>query len=289
MDPIVRPARREDKRAIASFTKDTFDWGDYVAERWDDWLDADRSLMVVATDGDDVAIAMARAQLLSDRELWLQAARVHPDHRGEGIGGRMNAQLIVWGRAAGARIARLLIEDWNAAAQRQVAKSGYRRVASWVYAERDILLHDPAPTGNGGKRVPGEERLKPAPSAESGPAFMAWSTSELARAGRGLTANAWQWRTLVVEDLVEAARSRELYESPSGWAIIAHQGDHMQVPWFMGTPDDTARLVRAILDRAIETNAEHLAIWAPVTDEVTYALERIGCRMHPSAVWERLI
>lgn len=288
MEPVVRPARPEDKVAIASFTRDTFEWGDYVADRWDGWLAAGDSLMVVASTGDR-AVAMARAQLLSENELWLQAARVHPDHRGQGLGGRMNEHLLEWGKESGARIARLLIEDWNEPAQRQVTKSGYRRVASWVFAERDISLHDPAPTGNGGKRVPGDERLKHAPSAEAGPAYMAWSTSELSRAGRGLIGLEWQWRTFVVDDLFAAAKDRSLLASPSGWAIVAFREDGMAVPWFMATPDDTARLVRAILDRAIETGSDHLSVWSPVTDDVTYALERIGCRLHTSGVWERLL
>lgn len=289
MNVRIRPATAADRHAIAAFTQDTFEWGDYVADRWDGWLTEERSLLVVAVDAGGTPIATARGIMLSDTELWLHAARVRPDHRGIGIGSAMNDHLVEWGAKLGARLVRLLIETWNEAAQRQVTKSGYRRTSEWLYAHRAISHADPSPTGNGGTRVSGPERLKAGPSAEVGAAYMAWSTSELTRAGRSLFGSEWRWRTLTIDDLEQAVRDRTFYEAPSGWAIIVGEEDDMAVPWMMATPDDTVRLVRAVLDRAIETGAATLRAWIPDTPQTRHAFERIGCELAPSGVWERLV
>lgn len=62
MEPVLRPARPEDKAAIAAFTQGTFPWGDYIERRFDDWLGAPSSLTVVAeVAGEAVAIARERS------------------------------------------------------------------------------------------------------------------------------------------------------------------------------------------------------------------------------------
>lgn len=288
MDPVIRPGRITDLGALETFTSETFSWGDYVPASFERWLSQDASSVAVAVDEEDVPIALARAVLVSDTEMWLHAARVHPDHRRRGLASAINEHLLDWGRAHRAIVARLLIEDWNEAAQTQVATAGYRPVSAWVWAHRAILDRDPQPTGNGGKRVPGPERLKIAHAVEAESAFLAWSTSSLMRMGRGLFAAGWTWRRLKVDDLATAAKSRTFFESPSGWAMITTEElGAMSVDWMMATPDDTFRLVRAILDRAIETDARNLAFFAPATVETTDAFSRIGCTINGSTIWER--
>ncbi|HEX5672166.1 MAG TPA: GNAT family N-acetyltransferase, partial [Acidimicrobiia bacterium] len=73
----IRAARAGDLPAIQEFTADTFEWGDYVPDEFATWLTEPEVLVIVATDPDDRAVAMARVALLSPREAWLSAARVH--------------------------------------------------------------------------------------------------------------------------------------------------------------------------------------------------------------------
>lgn len=289
MEYTIRLATPEDKAAIAPFTTDTFDWGDYVQERYDDWLADERSHNLVTT-FEGAPIAFARSRMLSPTELWLQGGRVHPDHKGKQIIEGLTKAMETWGVSQGARISRNLIEDWNSPAQRSVEKQGYRKVSQWCFATREIKNRDPQPTGNGGKRVRGDERIRPASSAEAEPAYMAWSTSDLMRSGRSLFAADWAWRRLTLEDLNVSARNDALYESASGWAIITRTSEQfLNVSWMMTNPDDTFRLIRAILDWAIETDAKGLEFFAPATDEMTSAFDRIGCTTKPMSIWERSI
>lgn len=289
MQYSIRKATATDKKAIAPFTTDTFDWGDYVQDRFDQWLADPASHNVVATlDGDP--IGFARGVLPSPTELWLQGGRIHPDHRGNEVMDAMSTVIVDWAAHQGARVARALIEDWNTSSRRSIEKAAFREVSQWVYATREIINRDPQPTGNGGKRVRGDERLRPASSAETEPAFMAWSTSDLMRASRSLFAVNWVWRKLETDDLTLSAKEHSLFESASGWAIITRTVDqYMNVAWMMANPDDTFRLIRAVLDRAIETDAKGLHFFLPVLDETTAALNRIGCATKTMSIWEKSI
>lgn len=290
MDVLLRPARADDEPVVRSFTQETFSWGDYVGDAFAAWLGASDGHVLVATTSDDQPVAVARAVLLSEHELWLHGARVHPDWRGRGVGGKLNEGLVEWGRTKGAHVARLLTEEWNEAAQRQVAKSGYRPVSQWLYAHRTFDPADPNPRRNGGKRVPGPERLQTASRSEAEPAFLAWSTSQLMRHARGLFGFRWSWRRLTIEDLVAGAKARTFFECPSGWALMSRTEEGtLETAWIMATPEDTSRLVRAILDYGLAAQATGLSFQVPATVEFQTALDRIGCSLKPASIWERSI
>ncbi len=282
----IRPAKPGDKSDLAAFTQNTFEWGDYIADRFDDWLAAPDGHLLVAEHA-GAAVGVARAGLLSPSELWLQGSRIHPNHRGNRLSQRLSDELSQWGASQGAEVVRLYIEDWNQAPQHLVAAGGYRRVSKWLFGQRAIIDQDPQPTGNGGRRVPGDERLRPAPKAEAEPAFMAWSTSDIGRAARGLSARNWTWKLLTIDDLSAAAPEGMFLESPSGWALAERVDHRLAVFWLMANLEDSYRLVRAVLDRAIETAATKLEFWIPDTQPLQTALTRIGCDLEPGSIWER--
>ncbi|MDH3248006.1 MAG: GNAT family N-acetyltransferase, partial [Acidimicrobiia bacterium] len=197
----VRPARLEDLESVRAFTTGTFEWGDYVPERFESWVDRDDSVVMIATDDDDVPIGLARVVMMSERETWIHAARVHPDHRRRGIGSAINEALCHWAASQGAIVARLMTEDWNEAARGQVERSGYRRVSTWSWPMRDLGTGRIDPVTNGGRRVPGEEQLASGSRAEIDPAWIAWSSSEMASAGRGLFPVGWTFRRMTIDDV----------------------------------------------------------------------------------------
>lgn len=282
----IRPAEPADKAALVAFTQNTFHWGDYIESRFDGWLADPNSMNLVAV-SDGVAVGLSRGAMLSPTELWLQGGRVHPDHRGHGLSAQMSAEIKDWARSVGGRVARCYIEDSNEVSRHIVELDAFRRVSRWLFAFRDIVDRDPQPTGNGGKRVPGPERLREARSGEADPAFMAWSTSELARAARGTFPISWTWRSLTVDDLTEAARQEQLLEASSGWVLAEQTEDALDVSWIATNPGNSYRMVRAVLDRAVELGAPGLRVWFPVQEDLQTALTRIGCDFEPGSVWER--
>ncbi|MGZ8754058.1 MAG: N-acetyltransferase family protein [Acidimicrobiia bacterium] len=287
---IIRPARPEDKAAIAAFTTDTFSWGDYVADVFDSWLENPHGQMLVAENQSGDVIGMARVSMLSASEAWIQAARVHSDHRRQGVGGRLTHAGEAWAVERGALVIRLLTEDWNEAAQRQVEKSAFRLVARWAMAQKSVGRSIPAIPGNGGRRAPAEERLRPASVHEAEPAYLAWSTGDLITAGHGLfPAIGWMWRQMTLEDVTRAARSRTLWDCPAGWLIGRIEDDMFWVPWVVAGPEDAYRLVRAAIDLAEEQGAERLRMLLPHTDWLLQAVHRAGLEVRPSLLYAKTL
>ena len=86
-----------------------------MPEVFDDWLAAPDSLLLVAETDADV-VGVARIGMVSSTEAWAQGIRVRPDHRRRGIGNALADPLWVWAADHGARVVRLVVEDWNSAA-----------------------------------------------------------------------------------------------------------------------------------------------------------------------------
>lgn len=288
-DVTIRPARSDDHDAIASFTSGTFSWGDYVADALEDWLADPRSHVAVAA-LDDRPVAIARSVMMSEVEGWMHGARVDPDHRRQGLASRLNDHLCDWAREQGALVVRLMIESWNEPAQRQVEASGYRRVCEWMNAVRN-LGSEPDPVTNGGRRVPGDEQLTAGTPAEIEPAWVAWSSSELSRAGRGLYPRGWLMRRMVRTDLDHAVRHRELLHGPSGWIVAEaeDEGGTMFVPLVVAADGDAYRLVRAMVDRADRNEYHRIRVLVPSVDWMVAALSRAGFDLAGEQVWAKTV
>ncbi|MGH8958593.1 MAG: GNAT family N-acetyltransferase [Acidimicrobiia bacterium] len=285
---LLREGRPEDLEAIRAFTTDTFAWGDYVPDQYLHWLNEESGAVLVATDQGDRVLAMVHIQQLSPKEGWLSGARVRPDYQRQGLGSKLNHAGVEWLQTRGALVVRLTTEENNLVAQQQVEKLGYRRVARFALAERSFGQH--GVESNGGRRLPGPERLDLAPAAEGEPAFLVWSAGDLNRASHGLYASdGWAFRRLALEDLISASRGRKFWASPAAWAIAAEENG-LWVSALMTTPDEADRAVRALVDLAEEKRVEWMGVMVPRVPWLEKALESEHLEVnYPNIVWEKPI
>jgi len=223
--------------------------------------------------------------MLSEDEAWLQGARVHAEHRRGGVGSAISQALAAWAAERGARVIRLVVEDWNDVAVGHVTSLGFRPVSRWTVAERAVGAASPVPEGNGGRRVPAPEGVRPAPTAEVDPALIAWASGPLEHAARRLITVGWQWRRLEAGDVTEAARRRALWEGRPGWAIADVVEDAFRVSWVVTAEEDADAMVRALMDRAAASGAERIVVTVPDLDWLTRSLRRHGCEIHPMTVY----
>ena len=218
----VRPATPEDTPSIAEWTRDTFEWGDYVAESLADWIADDDSAVFVVTDADDRPRAVSRVRMLSDFEGWLSGARVHPDWRRQGLGTMLNDRSIEWVRERGGRVGRLAVESGNSAAVHQVEKLGYRPVSGWIFGEADAKP---------GRKPDKADTLRRVGRSDIDSAWMYWSTSEFYESARGMVASHWSWRRATVDDIARAAGESRLFGSAAGWVIVEPGESRIEVGW----------------------------------------------------------
>lgn len=264
MTLTIRPARPEDAALIAPWTADTFEWGDYVAERLPGWIEDPDCMPLVTAGEDDLPVAVANTLMLSPTEAWLEGARVHPDHQRSGLGSALNRAGTSWARDRGALVARLATEADNVAAQRQVEALGYRHASSWLHAEPDPRGE---PMATSSMQVTGEVD----------PVWLYWSVSELALIGRELIALGWRWRRTTIEDLARAAARGQLYQSSTGWAIVEEPEEGwVRVGWLATAQEDAPSLFEALKGLTRDRGATEMTIMVPNAPWFAETLRRAG-------------
>jgi ribosomal protein S18 acetylase RimI-like enzyme len=269
MTHTIRPARTEDVALITPWTSDTFSWGDYIPQRLPRWIEDEESAVLVAAGDTDEPIALAHVAMLSATEAWIEGARVHPDHRRKGLGKMLNHAGVDWARERGGRVMRLATETENTPARRQVAALGYREVSPWLHT---TLAVDPR------HRAPDQFRLRPAPGSDADAAWLFWVASDLAREGRELMANGWQWRTAHPADVVGAG---ELLQSAAGWVSVAQpEDDWLVTQWMATTPEDLIPLLDGLLDLAAERDLNEVDIKLPDLGWTDEGIRRVGGEVH---------
>jgi GNAT superfamily N-acetyltransferase len=273
---VIRPATPDDIEPIRSWTQDTFAWGDYVGDAIEDWIEEPAALLMVCVDADGAPIAMSRAEMLSDTEGWLSAARVHPDHRRSGLGTAMNLHGVEWARGRGARVVRLATEEGNRAARNQVERMGYRAVGDWLRGTASRAS---------GHRSGMVDRLRPTGAGDADAAWMFWSQSDLALAGRDLWPGGWRWRRAYRRDLDTAIEARSLYESQAGWVVALGSGPALEAVWMAVTPADAPPMLDGLRNLARERKKETVGVYLPKTPWTAEALTRTGFDLMPSVVY----
>lgn len=133
----IREATLGDYPAVAAFTADTWESGDYIPDAFPSWMAAEdpdtRTFVAVDTiesppdpetveavdpadvDGlaDGRAVGICQAVGLSEHEGWMQAMRVDPDYRGRRLSRALNDAGFHWLHETGRRVARNMVFSWN--------------------------------------------------------------------------------------------------------------------------------------------------------------------------------
>ncbi|MCZ7534126.1 MAG: GNAT family N-acetyltransferase [Acidimicrobiia bacterium] len=285
----LRTARPDDVGPIAAFTTGTFDWGDYVPESIAGWIDDQSGYVLVATDGNDVPVAVGRAELLTPREAWLHAARVHPDWRGRGIASQMAVDLTDWARDHGALVARLLIEEDNTPSIRNINKTAFRKTSVVHRGFRTLNQPGPDLNGNGGARRRSPLTAREGNRADAEIIAAVWSASEAGRALRGLIAQSWSFYRLRTTDVEGAAREGRLWEIGSAWAITSEDEGRFNVVMLDASPSDAPDVVRALVDLANDRGASEFSAWVADCSWLVDALKASACEIEPSGIYAQAL
>jgi len=133
-DVIVRKAVKEDKAEIVSFTKNTWEWGDYIPGVLDYWLRERDGLLLVA-DINGKPVGLLHIKLLPDNSAWLEGLRVNPLYRRRGIAYKLNQSTFEILKEKGINVVRLVIESNNHPSINLANKLGFHKVSEWVSME----------------------------------------------------------------------------------------------------------------------------------------------------------
>jgi len=120
----VRRAKPEDVPAVVEFTRNTWEWGDYVHREFGRWV-SEGTAYVAELDG---AVAAAARMVIIGDTAYLQGLRVRPEHRRRGVGRAVTERLVEEARSSGASLATLIVAEWNEPSISLVQKAGFKPV-----------------------------------------------------------------------------------------------------------------------------------------------------------------
>jgi GNAT superfamily N-acetyltransferase len=234
----IHSAEYHDKATVLDFCKNTFSWGDYVADVWDSWQ-SKGGLYVVEDDGKVVGVYNLT---LFEKQAWIEGMRVHPEHRRKGLGKNMfeHAESIIQNKTI-----RLIIESENHPSIRLVESMGYCLEDKW-------RLYSMIPTKKhyGAKIVKDVLQLKDLIDSKT-------------------YADSWKWLPLDSEELQKLIdQERVVISNDNGkslaigiWNRSRDFPQVFQIGYLSGTNDGIMDILRCIGNKAYELNCERLQIF----------------------------
>lgn len=261
---VVRAARAEDKANVLAFCQNTWSWGDYIAEVWDDWLTYPHGQLIVGL-VDNHPVGVLHVALIDD-SAWMEGLRVHPDFRRKGVASAMDRAGRAFARERGCRTARLATGINNTAGQRSFESLSYRRVAQFNEWETEMAAADFS-----NWRIANED--------DTTEIMAQWNHSTIRLASYSLIPNSnWRWTELTEERLHEKIRSSQVHCSEHGFAILAPSFDSTLLNFHLLVGDNESLVPLAIESRgeAHSRGYEHLEAMLADHPGLNAALARAG-------------
>ena len=200
----IRSVTMADKQQILDFTKSTFEFGDYIADVFDDWLK--EGLFLAAEIEEGTVVGIMHVSFLEDGSAWFEGGRVHPEYRRQGIATALSTAAAEKIRPS---IIRTLIEESNIASKNLVKKFQGTRIMSYGVYEGSYM---------GEKSKIGKMRVKD----------IKMVVDNAGRLGHDWVYSPWKsWQKLNEPALISAVD--KTYFTQNGLAVIDDFGDHLTV------------------------------------------------------------
>ena len=235
----IRNAEEDDRGPVLEFCKDTFSWGDYIADVWDKWRSTG-GLYVSEQDG--MVVGVYHVAFLA-KEAWVEGMRVHPKYRKKGLGTSMmsHAESVI-----GTGTVRLVIESENNPSIQLVKSMGYEIEEEW-------RLYSMAPERQ-------DSRATVATLSMTLDGLVSSSTY----------ADSWKWLTLDPEELerlvqqgrVLASIEDETVSAIGIWNRSRDFAQTLQLGFVNGTRKGMDEILRYVQNQAHEAGCERVQVFA---------------------------
>jgi GNAT superfamily N-acetyltransferase len=236
----IRPARAVDREAVLAFCAQTWDWGDYIGEVWDQWLADTEGVLVVSEIGGQV-MGVDKLTFLAPGEAFFEGLRIDPAYRGRGYAGRFQRFMLAEAARRGAHVLRFLTSATNTPIHKNAARDTFARGPALLPWEASPATEAGGPTAS---------PLQLGPEAEA--AWAALPQSPMWAATGDLVSHAWHvqaWTRALWDSLLAAGNLLMLPAPdgarPSGLIALIPERHYPDAVWLAYLDDgalDAARL-----------------------------------------------
>jgi len=280
----VRSARPADKAAVLRFTEHTWDWGDYLAEVWDEWLVEARSQMLVAT-LDRRPVGVAHVVMVAPGEAWIEGMRVDPDFRQRGIASALTRRMLAAAVVMGARTIRFATAAANTPVHRMAARLGFRKLSALLALRADAAV--------------GRSGLAPLAPADSNRVFARIGQSPVVAAMGRMASVGWRFRELgpgLVSERLEAGLVKALADGGQIQGLAIFEPAVADVPQAVSCVDAADARLPAMASSLRAAAGQHspaeVMVWLPEGAPSLAAFTQAGFTPvtdHPIWIFERVL
>lgn len=280
----VRTARAPDKAAVLRFTEHTWDWGDYLAEVWDEWLADTRGKMLVAT-VERAPAGVAHVVTVGPGEAWIEGMRVDPDFRRRGMATALMRRMLAEAVVMGARTIRFATAATNTPVHRMAGRLGFRKLSALLALRADA--------------APGPTELVSLVPADAKKVLEFISRSPVAAATGRMASVGWRFRELgpgVVVERLEAGLVRALVDRDQiqGLAIFEPAVPEVgqAVSCVEGTDARLPALAASLKATAAQRSPPEVMVWMPEGSPRLPVFAEAGFTPvtdHPIWIFERVL
>ena len=127
----IKDASFVDKEKVLEFCKNTFSWGDYIAEVWDHWV-KEGTFLVAHQDDKPIAICHALITPLA-RQVWIEGIRTHPNYRKKGFAKFLIKKAENIAKIKNSKLSYMLIDTTNSNSLRLAKGCNYKILETWYF------------------------------------------------------------------------------------------------------------------------------------------------------------
>ncbi|MGC8567412.1 MAG: GNAT family N-acetyltransferase [Caldisphaera sp.] len=135
---FVERINKEDKKEIEDLTRNTWEWGDYITEVFDSWLND--GLFLKAIDENRKILGIIHVRIFEDFA-WLEGIRIKSDIRRRGLGKFLTLKAM---EKSIANIFRLIVNENNYSSIRLVTSLGFREIDKiyYIHKEKKVKVNE---------------------------------------------------------------------------------------------------------------------------------------------------
>ena len=210
----IRAAKRQDRKDILAFCRDTFRWGDYIDRVWDMWF-SDRQGRLLVAEHKGESVAVAHVAICPSRSAWLEGVRVRPDFRRSGVASTLLARMLAYAGRHGAEQASAIVSKDNTASRKMLEKNDFTIASRWAYYS------------TGARMAPRKSEARIATPADLQQAWRYLQRSKIYRQSAASYMRSWQWYPLDLPALRQLIKQNCVAVSGSpldGLAVINRTG-----------------------------------------------------------------
>jgi len=284
LEPVIRLARSEDKDAVLRFTEHTWEFGEYISEVWDNWLNEPGSKMIIALIHNQPA-AMVHISILAPGEAWLEGLRVDPAYRRIGLAQLLTMYCITAAASSGVHTLRFITSSLNAPVHRLAKKLVFSKTSSIQPYHAEIITEDMSNPFS----IPTQQDLSSLlPLIKDYPLFKAMN---------GLFSSGWRFLSINDQQIRKKAHAGMLriIRDPGGIKAVAilefkHNGDNLLAGYADGKPEIIPELALALKKEARRLQAKSVSIRLPEVPWIQSIFIEAGFRAtedHPFWIYEK--